>query len=76
MVTVHGVARAVDIYFLLLPLAHNMSPFKKVVKVLQVPTQPGLTTAELMLTNSDLQPGGLFLYPLRQSLHALAASVL
>ncbi|KAF9886533.1 hypothetical protein FE257_011304 [Aspergillus nanangensis] len=33
-----------------------MHPVKKAVKVLQVPTEPGLTTAELMLTNNDLRP--------------------
>ncbi|KAB8216960.1 permease for cytosine/purines, uracil, thiamine, allantoin-domain-containing protein [Aspergillus novoparasiticus] len=33
-----------------------MSLLKKSINVLQVPTEPGLTTAELMLTNEDLRP--------------------
>lgn len=37
-----------------------MGIFKKLVRKVQVPTEPDLTTAELMLTNSDLQPGALF----------------
>lgn len=34
-----------------------MGSFKKLVKKAQAPTEPDLTTAELMLTNTDLQPG-------------------
>ncbi|EAU30266.1 conserved hypothetical protein [Aspergillus terreus NIH2624] len=33
-----------------------MALVRRLVKALQVPTEPGLTTAELMLTNDDLKP--------------------
>ncbi|EIT79646.1 uridine permease/thiamine transporter/allantoin transport [Aspergillus flavus] len=33
-----------------------MSLLKRSINILQVPTEPGLTTAELMLTNEDLRP--------------------
>jgi hypothetical protein len=36
-----------------------MDIVKKAVKLVQVETEPGLTTAEMMLTNDDLQPGVL-----------------
>lgn len=34
-----------------------MGIFRRAFQALQVPTEPGLTTAELMLTNDDLKPG-------------------
>jgi hypothetical protein len=34
-----------------------MGFFKKLIKKAQTPTEPGLTAAELILTNTDLQPG-------------------
>lgn len=38
-----------------------MDVAKKTVKLVQVKTEPGLTTAEMMLTNDDLRPGEYFL---------------
>lgn len=35
----------------------NMGQFKYWLEKLQVPTDPGLSTAQLMLTNDDLKPG-------------------
>ena len=34
-----------------------MDVAKKAVKLVQVKAEPGLTTAEMMLTNDDLRPG-------------------
>lgn len=42
-----------------------MDIVNKAVKLVQVETEPGLTTAEMMLTNDDLRPGVLpFLHSL------------
>jgi hypothetical protein len=34
-----------------------MGRFKKVIEKIQAPTEPGLSTAQLMLVNDDLRPG-------------------
>ncbi|CAI7601228.1 unnamed protein product [Penicillium manginii] len=33
-----------------------MGRFKKVIEKIQAPTEPGLSTAQLMLVNDDLRP--------------------
>jgi hypothetical protein len=34
-----------------------MGRFRKVIEKIQAPTEPGLSTAQLMLVNDDLKPG-------------------
>lgn len=46
----------------------GMGHVKHGIRKIQVQTEPGLTTAQLMLTNDDLRPGMIFvLFPSRTS---------